>query len=119
MFFQVRSIKADVFVWLEQVQESLERGQQVPESTTGTEENEASDDENEDFGFFEQKGVPYRVTIQKMKDLIFKRFADFVAMDPAQSVKLVDAWFDGDYNEVAGELKEQKDLSFNFLNTVL
>ena len=54
-----------------------------------------------------------------MKDLIFKRFADFVAMDPAQSVKLVDAWFDGDYNEVAGELKEQKDLSFNFLNTVL
>ena len=55
----------------------------MPESTTGPEENEASDDENEDFGFFEQKGVPYRVTIQKMKDLIFKRFADFVAMDPA------------------------------------
>lgn len=54
-----------------------------------------------------------------MKDLIFKHIADFVAMDPAQSVKLCDAWFDGDYNSMASELKDQKDLSFNFFNTVL
>ena len=63
--------------------------------------------------------MPYRVTIQKMKDLIFEHISDFVEMDPAQTVKLCDQWFDGDYNEVAQALKEHRELSFNFLNTVL
>ena len=54
-----------------------------------------------------------------MKDLIFSHIADFVAMDPVQSVKLCDQWFDKDYNSVARALKDQKDLAFNFLNTVL
>jgi len=54
-----------------------------------------------------------------MKDLIFDHIAGFVQMDPAQTVKLCDTWFDGDYNAVARALKEQKDLSFNFLHTVL
>ena len=54
-----------------------------------------------------------------MKDLIFDHISDFVAMDPVQTVKLCDQWFDGDYNSVARALKEQKDLSFSFLNTVL
>ena len=63
--------------------------------------------------------MPYRVTIQKMKDLIFDHISDFVDMDPVQTVKLCDQWFDGDYNSVARALKEQKDLSFSFLNTVL
>ena len=54
-----------------------------------------------------------------MKDLIFEHISDFVEMDPAQTVKLCDQWFDGDYNEVAQALKEHRELSFNFLNTVL
>ncbi len=40
-------------------------------------------------------------------------------MDPVQSVKLCDQWFDKDYNSVARALKDQKDLAYNFLNTVL
>ena len=53
MFFQIRSIKADVFSWLDQVQDSLENGQKQ-QSRSG--QNEASDDEDEeqsDFGFFD------------------------------------------------------------------
>ena len=100
MFFQIRSIKSDVFAWLDQVQESLERGQSVPEVE---EQKEAEIDED---SFFEQRGVPYRVTIQKMKDLIFDHISDFVDMDPVQTVKLCDQWFDGDYNSVARALKE-------------
>jgi len=40
-------------------------------------------------------------------------------MDPLQTVKLCDQWFDSDYNSIARALKDQKDLSYNFLNTVL
>ena len=40
-------------------------------------------------------------------------------MDPVQAVKLCDVWFDGDYEKVATELNEHKDLAFSFLNTVL
>ena len=40
-------------------------------------------------------------------------------MDPVQTVKLCDQWFESDYNSIARELKEQKDLSYNFLTTVL
>ena len=40
-------------------------------------------------------------------------------MDPVQTVKLCDMWFDGDYESIALELKGQKDLCFNFLNTVI
>ena len=39
----------------------------------GIQVREGSDDEdedNDDYGFFEQKGLPYRVTLQKMKELI-------------------------------------------------
>ena len=45
--------------------------------------------------------------------------ADFVQMDPEQTVKLCDQWFDRDYNSIARALKDQKDLSYKFLNTVL
>lgn len=40
-------------------------------------------------------------------------------MDPVQTVKLCDQWFNSDYNTFAREIKDRKDLSFNFLNTVL
>jgi len=54
------------------------------DSTKGSQATAAnSDEEGDDYGFFEQKGVPYRVTIQKMKDLIFDHIMDFVEMDPA------------------------------------
>ena len=59
------------------------------------------------------------MTLQKMKELIQQHIADFVQMDPVQSVKICDQWFDSDYNLIARELKEQKDLSYNFLHTVL
>ena len=68
-------------------------------------EEEGSDEEAGEFGFFDQKGVPYRITIQEMKKLLFEKISDFVLMDPAQTVKLCDMWFDGDYESVAKELK--------------
>ena len=65
-----------------------------------------------EYGFFEQKGVPYRITIQKMRDLIFKHIADFVQMNPSQTVKLCDVWFDRDYDMIAKQLTDHKDLAF-------
>ena len=40
-------------------------------------------------------------------------------MDPEQTVKICDQWFDKDYMRVADELKDHKELAFSFLNTVL
>ena len=54
-----------------------------------------------------------------MKELIVANIADFVTMNPEQTVKLCDLWFEKDYIVVADELKEQKELAFSFLNTVL
>jgi len=99
MFFQIRSIKADVFGWLDHVQDSLSKGQSInlsveeesknyndPDATvastidtrhgsyataTGTGYNSDEDDGAADeYSFFEQKGVPYRVTLHKMTELI-------------------------------------------------
>jgi hypothetical protein len=36
-----------------------------------------------------------------MKDLIFKHIPDFVSMNPTQTVKLCDQWFDKDYFKLA------------------
>lgn len=58
------------------------------QSACDVDEDYYDDKGDEEFGFFD--GVPYRVTIKKMKELIFKHIADFVAMDPAQTVKLCD-----------------------------
>ena len=49
MFFDIRSIKADIFNWLESVQDSLEKSQNVDFDG----EEEGSDEEAEEFGFFE------------------------------------------------------------------
>ena len=67
-----------MFGWLDHVQDSLEKGQMIGNSGEGQDGygiqvREGSDDEdedNDDYGFFEQKGLPYRVTLQKMKELI-------------------------------------------------
>ena len=45
--------------------------------------------------------------------------ADFVQMDPIQTVNLCDVWFDSDYELIAKELLDHKDLAFSFLNTVV
>ena len=49
MFFDIRSIKADIFNWLESLQESLENSQKVDNEA----EEEGSDEEAGEFGFFE------------------------------------------------------------------
>jgi hypothetical protein len=64
-------------------------------------------------------GVLSRITFEGMKELITANIGDFVTMDPHETVKLCDHWFDKDYMVVAEELKEQKELAFSFLNTVL
>ena len=51
--------------------------------------------------------------------MIFKHIPDFVSMSPTQTVKLCDVWFEKDYNLLAKQLIEHKDLAFQFLNTVL
>jgi len=40
-------------------------------------------------------------------------------MDPEQTVKLCEQWFESDYQRIAEELKEHKELAFNFLKTVV
>lgn len=54
-----------------------------------------------------------------MKALIIENIADFVQMDPEQTVKLCQEWFDSDYEKMARALLDQKQLAFNFLNTVI
>lgn len=44
-----------------------------------------------------------------MKALIYRHISDFVQMDPQQTLKLCDQWFDSDYNSVVSALKEQKE----------
>ena len=118
MFFQIRSIKADVFSWLDQVQDGLEKGQKIDEGLNRADETDKqNDDDIAEFGFFDEGRA--RITIEKMKELIFYHISDFVEMDPVQAVKLCDQWFDKDYNSVARALKDQKDLAYNFLHTVL
>lgn len=81
---------------------------------------DASDQEiGDEFGLLERKGVSYQITLDKMKLLIKEKIADFVQMDPEKAVKLCDQWFDSDYNSIAKTLKDQKDLSFAFLSTVV
>lgn len=41
-----------------------------------------------------------------MKNLIFEHIGEFVEMDPINTVKICDKWFDSDYNKVAKALKE-------------
>ena len=46
-------------------------GESGQKAGAGNDNRDGSDDEDEaEYGFFEQKGVPYRVTLQKMKELI-------------------------------------------------
>jgi hypothetical protein len=54
-----------------------------------------------------------------MKALIIENIADFVQMDPEQTVKLCQDWFNSDYEKMARALSDQKNLAFNFLNTVI
>lgn len=54
-----------------------------------------------------------------MKKLIIENIADFVKMDPEQTVKLCQDWFNSDYEKMARALLEEKTLAFSFLNTVI
>ena len=54
-----------------------------------------------------------------MKELIMQNMVDFVQMDPTETIKICEHWFDSDFLRISDELKEHKDLAFNFLNTVL
>lgn len=65
------------------------------------------------------RNVPSRISYDKMKNLIIKNIGQFVAMDPNLTVKVCDQWFESDYLLIAEELKNEKDLAFNFLETVL
>ena len=40
-----------------------------------------------------------------MKSLVGKKLVEFTKMDPTQTVKLVDYWFDRDYFQIAELLK--------------
>ena len=54
------------------MQDSLEKGQMTDGQGSGDKGNDVASDDEEgaEYGFFEQKGLPYRVTLQKMKELI-------------------------------------------------
>ena len=66
------------------MQDGLEKGQAIDEGINRTSEttsaSRSNDDEAAEFGFFDEGRT--RVTIEKIKDLIFKHISDFVEMDP-------------------------------------
>ncbi len=76
-------------------------------------------EEENDNNFFDLKGVPSRISFNKMKDLILQNIGDFVSMDSIQTVKLCDLWFDWDYLLIVDELKDHKELAYSFLHAVL
>jgi hypothetical protein len=47
-----------------------------------------------------------RITFEGIKELITANIGDFVTMDPHETVKLCDQWFDKDYMVVAEVLKD-------------
>jgi len=54
-----------------------------------------------------------------MKELILQNIGDFVSMDPIQTVKLCDLWFDRDYLQIVDSLKDHKEIAYSFLNAAL
>lgn len=75
-------------------------------------------DENDD-NFFDVKGVGSRITLNKMRELILKNILDFARMDSDKTVILCQQWFDEDYMMISDELKDNKELVYNFLTSVL
>lgn len=58
-------------------------------------------------------------TNERIKCLILENIADFVQMDPIQTVQLCEQWFESDYESIAMALLEQKALAYSFINTVI
>jgi hypothetical protein len=102
-----------VFAWLYEIQHTL-RGQE----TEVVDDNDIDNDEN-DNNFFDVRGVGSRITFNKMKDLIMNNLIDFATMDSLKTVKLCEQWFDSNYMLVAEELKEHKEVTYQFLSAVL
>ena len=122
MFFQIRSIKSEVFSWLSEIQNSLTHAtnKNIEErSPAPPTERKGSDDEDEDSTNYFDAGVPSRISFEKMRELIMENIVDFVQMDPIKTIKICEHWFDSDFLRIADSLKEHKDLAFSFLNTVL
>ena len=114
LFFQIKAIKADVFAWLSEIQHTL-KGQETITTIVEAEDKVEQDDSN----FFDLRGVGSRITFIKMKELISKNILDFATMDSMKTVKLCEEWFDENYVQVAEEMREHKDVSYNFFNAVL
>ena len=102
-----------MFAWLYEIQHTL-RGQE----TEIVDDNDIDNDEN-DNNFFDVRGVGSRITFNKMKDLIMNNLIDFATMDSLKTVKLCEQWFDSNYMLVAEELKEHKEVTYQFLSAVL
>lgn len=54
-----------------------------------------------------------------MQTLLVSNISDFVAMNPHETVRLCDKWFNRDYILITDQLKDTKELAFSFLNSVL
>ena len=121
MFFQIRSIKSEVFTWLSEIQNSLTHAtnktieERSPEPPSMKKD---SDEEEESTNYFDA-GVPSRISFENMRELIMENIVDFVQMDPIKTIKICEHWFDSDFLRIADSLKDHKDLAFSFLNTVL
>lgn len=115
MFFQIKAIKADVFAWLGEIQNTL----------TQQERNEVEDndvDNEDDENFFNVRGVGSRITRNKMKELILNNMTDFASMNAEKTVLLCDQWFEDIYIRVAEDLtqhSQSKELAYKFLEAVI
>jgi hypothetical protein len=48
------------------------------------------ENDSSNSNFFDIRGVPSRISYNKMKELINQNIGDFVSMDPEQTVKICD-----------------------------
>ena len=80
MFFNIKSIKSDVFTWLDQIKEDCLSEENKQEN----EENDKSVHEN----INDEQNKRVMVTKDEMKQLILEYSDAFVAMDLNQTIKL-------------------------------
>lgn len=54
-----------------------------------------------------------------MKQLILSNISQFVEMDPSQTNKLAELWFDRDHIAIVDALKDMNELIFRYISALL
>jgi hypothetical protein len=82
MFFRIRSIKSEVFAWLNEIQNSF----------SGEDDAPIDSNNNQTNNYF-NLSVPSRIPLKKVKELLMENMVDFVQMSPEETIKICEHWF--------------------------